>query len=140
MILLQIPLEPHEITVDDDLKEGAKQVEVRFMLHIMNADGARTHAYLLNQLFAGMEMQEKMKMKNEGSLDVGMLQQYAIVDGEVDFDGALASGGKIPSGGVVSVKSNKTKAEKQVKKKEKEQSSRKRSKDDGFKSNKKKKA
>ncbi|KAG7027108.1 RNA cytidine acetyltransferase 1, partial [Cucurbita argyrosperma subsp. argyrosperma] len=110
MILLQIPLEPHEITVDDDLKEGAKQVE------------------------------EKMKMKNEGSLDVGMLQQYAIVDGEVDFDGALPSGGKIPSGGVVSVKSNKTKAEKQVKKKEKEQSSRKRSKDDGFKSNKKKKA
>lgn len=106
----EIPLEPHEITVDDDLKEGAKQVE------------------------------EKMKMKNEGSLDVGMLQQYAIVDGEVDFDGALPSGGKIPSGGFVSVKSNKTKAEKQVKKKEKEQSSRKRSKDDGFKSNKKKKA
>lgn len=25
---VQIPLEPHEITVDDDLREAAKQVEV----------------------------------------------------------------------------------------------------------------
>ncbi|XP_022132534.1 RNA cytidine acetyltransferase 2-like [Momordica charantia] len=106
----EIPMEPHEITVDDDLHEAAKQVE------------------------------EKMKMNNEGLLDVGMLQQYAIVDGEVDLAGALQSGGgKIPSGGVVSVKSNKTKAEKQGKRKEKDHSSKKRSKDDGFKSNKKKK-
>lgn len=83
-----------------------------------------------------------MKENNEKLLDVGMLQQYAIVDGEVDLAGALQNGGgKIPSGGVVSVKSHKTKAEKQGKKKEKEKehSSKKRGKDDGFKSNKKKK-
>lgn len=81
-----------------------------------------------------------MKRNSEGLLDVGMLQQYAIVDGEVDFAGALQSGGgKIPSGGVVSVKSNKTKAEKHGKRKEKDQSSKKRSKEDGSKSNKKKK-
>lgn len=85
-------------------------------------------------------MKMKMKMNNEGLLDVGTLQQYAIVEGEVDFAGALQSGGgKVPSGGVVSIKSNKTKAEKQGKRKDKDQSSKKRSKDDGFKSNKKKK-
>ncbi|CAK9320297.1 unnamed protein product [Citrullus colocynthis] len=106
----EIPLEPHEISVDDDLHEAAKQIE------------------------------EKMKMNNEELLDVGTLQQYAIVEGEVDFAGALQSGGgKVPSGGVVSIKSNKTKAEKQGKRKDKDQSSKKRSKDDGFKSSKKKK-
>lgn len=110
----EIPLEPHEISVDDDLHEAAKQVEEK--------------------------MKMKMKMNNEGLLDVGTLQQYAIVEGEVDFAGALQSGGgKVPSGGVVSIKSNKTKAEKQGKRKDKDQSSKKRSKDDGFKSNKKKK-
>lgn len=110
----EIPLEPHEISVDDDLHEAAKQVEEK--------------------------MKMKMKMNNEGLLDVGTLQQYAIVEGEVDFAGALQTGGgKVPSGGVVSIKSNKTKAEKQGKRKDKDQSSKKRSKDDGFKSNKKKK-
>ena len=136
---MQIPLEPHEISVDDDLHEAAKQVEVKVMLLFSMQLRVCTHTPLSYQLFSGIEIQEKMKMNNEGLLDVGMLQQYAIVDGDVDLAGALQSGGgKVPSGGVVSVKSNKTKAEKQGKRKEKDQSSKKRSKD-GFKSNKKKK-
>ncbi|KAF9678780.1 hypothetical protein SADUNF_Sadunf07G0071300 [Salix dunnii] len=76
-------LRPHSISVDDDLKEAAKQVE----------DG--------------------MKSKMEGLLNTEFLQQYAIVGGEEEFDDALQKhGGKINPGGVISVKSNRVKPEK----------------------------
>ncbi|KAJ6419565.1 hypothetical protein OIU84_029633 [Salix udensis] len=79
-------LRPHSISVDDDLKEAAKQVE----------DG--------------------MKSKMEGLLNTELLQQYAIVGGEEEFDDALQKhGGKINPGGVISVKSNRVKPEKHEK-------------------------
>ncbi|GAV63142.1 GNAT_acetyltr_2 domain-containing protein/tRNA_bind_2 domain-containing protein [Cephalotus follicularis] len=101
-------LEPHSISMDDDLNEAAKQVE----------DG--------------------MKTKMEGLLNPDFLQQFAIVDREADFDNALQNGGKLPSSGLVSVKSNRSKVEKRGMQKESHKNGKKRSKDDrGYKSNKK---
>ncbi|KAJ6366048.1 hypothetical protein OIU77_002592 [Salix suchowensis] len=102
-------LRPHSISVDDDLKEAAKQVE----------DG--------------------MKSKMGGLLNTELLQQYAIVGGEEEFDDALQKhGGKINPGGVISVKSNRVKPEKHEKK-ESGASGKKRGKEDhrGSRSNKK---
>ncbi|KAJ6678077.1 RNA CYTIDINE ACETYLTRANSFERASE 2 [Salix viminalis] len=102
-------LRPHSISVDDDLKEAAKQVE----------DG--------------------MKSKMEGLLNTELLQQYAIVGGEEEFDDALQKhGGKINPGGVISVKSNRVKPEKHEKQ-ESGASGKKRGKEDhrGSRSNKK---
>ncbi|KAM7473510.1 hypothetical protein LguiB_020753 [Lonicera macranthoides] len=97
----EIVLQPHAISVDEDLNDAANQVK----------DAAAT------------------KAKMEGVLDPGLLQQYAIVDREADFESALQnSGGKVLSGGLVSVKSSKTKVEKHGKQK-----------DDSYKSNDKKK-
>ncbi|GAV91773.1 Helicase_RecD domain-containing protein/GNAT_acetyltr_2 domain-containing protein/tRNA_bind_2 domain-containing protein, partial [Cephalotus follicularis] len=105
---IQRVLEPHSISMDDDLNEAAKQVE----------DG--------------------MKTKMEGLLNPDFLQQFAIVDREADFENALQNGGKLPSIGLVSVKSNRSKVEKRGKQKESHKNGKKRSKDDrGNKSNKK---
>ncbi|KAI3748538.1 hypothetical protein L6452_11677 [Arctium lappa] len=94
----EVELKPHLISVDEDLDEAAKKVK----------DG--------------------MKAKSDSLLNLDFLQRYAIADKDVDFESALQNGsGKIPSGGVVSVKSSKTKAEKYGKPKEK--SDKKRSKD-----------
>lgn len=77
----------------------------------------------------------------EGSLNPELLQQYAIVDRDADFENALQIGGKVPSGGLVSVKSSGNKIEKHRNQKESHKSGKKRSKDDrGSKSNKKKKS
>ncbi|KAM7262099.1 hypothetical protein ACFE04_021176 [Oxalis oulophora] len=81
-------LEPHSISLDDDLNQAAQQVE----------DG--------------------MKTKLESLLDPELLRQYAIVDKEADFENALQSGGKLTSSGVISVKSNRPKFEKREKPKE----------------------
>ncbi|OAY35951.1 RNA cytidine acetyltransferase 1 isoform X1 [Manihot esculenta] len=102
-------LEPHSISVEDDLNEAAKQVE----------DG--------------------MKTKMEGMLNPELLQQYAIVDREGDFENALRSGGKITSGGLISVKSSKTKVEKHGKH-DGHKSGKKRKGDNSSKSNKKSKS
>ncbi|KAL3584033.1 hypothetical protein D5086_015094 [Populus alba] len=75
-------LRPHSISVDDDLKEAAKQVE----------DG--------------------MKSKMEGLLNPEFLQQYAIVGEKEEFDALQKHGGKINPGSVISVKSNRVKPEK----------------------------
>lgn len=110
--LKDITLEPHKISVDEDLNEGAKQVE------------------------------DEMKAKINGTLDSELLQKYSIADRELDFESALQSGGgKIPSGAIVSVKSSKSKMERPEKKKEKEnESGKKRRKDQhGSTSSKKKK-
>ncbi|KAJ0098187.1 hypothetical protein Patl1_27624 [Pistacia atlantica] len=110
--LRDIELKPHNISLDEDLKEAAKQVE------------------------------EEMKSKVEGMLDPDLLQHYAIVDKDGDFDKALQNGaGKAISSGVISVKSSKTKVEKPSKQKESQKSGKKRGKDEhGSKSSKKHKS
>ncbi|EEF30197.1 conserved hypothetical protein [Ricinus communis] len=105
--LKEVKLEPHHITVEDDLNEAAKQVE----------DG--------------------MKAKMEGMLNPELLQQYAIEDKEGDLENALKNGGgKMNSGGLISVKSSRTKVEKQGKQ-ESRSSGKKRKGDHSSRSNKK---
>lgn len=59
-----------------------------------------------------------MKAKTEGLLDPDFLQQYAIADREADFEKALQNGGgKVPSSGLLSVKSSRSKMEKHEKQK-----------------------
>lgn len=59
-----------------------------------------------------------MKAKTEGLLDPDFLQQYAIADREADFEKALQNGGgKVPSSGLLSVKSSRSKMEKHDKQK-----------------------
>ncbi|KAL9681173.1 hypothetical protein QQ045_012954 [Rhodiola kirilowii] len=53
-------------------------------------------------------LQDEMKAKSDGLLDLEALQQYAIVDNEADFDKALQNEGKLSASGLISVKSNKT--------------------------------
>ncbi|XP_065874113.1 RNA cytidine acetyltransferase 1 [Euphorbia lathyris] len=84
--LKEITLEPHKISVEEDLNEGAKQVE------------------------------EGMRAKMDGMLDPELLQQYAIVDKEGEIDKALKNGGNITAGSVISVKSSRSKAEKHERK------------------------
>jgi N-acetyltransferase 10 len=66
----------------------------------------------------------------DGLLNPELLQQYAIVDREADFENALPSKGKILSGGLVSLKSCKNKIEKHGNQKESHKSGKKRSKAD----------
>nr|GMD79002.1 RNA cytidine acetyltransferase 1 isoform X1 [Ipomoea batatas] len=101
--LEEIKMEPHAISLDDDLNNAAKQV------------------------------QEEMNAKMDGLLDPDLLQGYAIVDREADFENALQNGGKVHPGGVISVKSNRNKADKGYK------GEKKRSKNDLSKSSKKRK-
>ncbi|KAH9669509.1 RNA cytidine acetyltransferase 1 [Citrus sinensis] len=96
--------EPHNISLDEDLNDGAEQFE------------------------------EGMKTKMEGLLNPELLQQYAIVDKNADLEKALQSGGgKIAAGGVISVKSSKSKIDKPAKHKESHQSGKKRNKDHTYK-------
>ncbi|KAH6808223.1 GNAT acetyltransferase [Perilla frutescens var. frutescens] len=81
--LKNIAMEPHPVSVDDDLNDGAKQVE------------------------------EDMKSKVDGGLNPDLLQQYAIGDKDADFENALQKGsGKVLPGGLVSIKSDRKKIEK----------------------------
>ncbi|TKY48332.1 N-acetyltransferase protein [Spatholobus suberectus] len=73
----EIVMEPHSVSVDEDLNNAAKQVE------------------------------DDMKSKAEAPITPELLQRYAIVDGESNLATVLQnSGGKIPSGGLISVKSS----------------------------------
>lgn len=81
--LKAIKMEPHPISVDEDLNDAAKEV------------------------------QDEMKAKSEGLLDPELFQQFAIVDREAEFGNALQNGGgKIVPGSVISVESKKFKLEK----------------------------
>lgn len=81
--LKDVSFAPHSKSVDEDLNEAAREV------------------------------MEKMKAGNEAMLDPELLQQYAIVDREGDFEKALQNGaGKVPASGLLSVKSNRPKKEK----------------------------
>ncbi|KAL6993075.1 hypothetical protein U1Q18_011194 [Sarracenia purpurea var. burkii] len=109
-----IVMEPHSISMDEDLNEAAEQVK------------------------------ERMKTAMDSSLNLEFLQQYAIADREADFEKALQNGGgKIPSasgGMIISVKSSRNKAEKPRKQKEGHKSGKRRNKEDGSsKSNKRRK-
>ncbi|GKE97166.1 hypothetical protein Tco_1582021 [Tanacetum coccineum] len=74
------------------------------------------------------------KATSDGLLNLDSLQKYAIADKDVDFESALQNGsGKLASGGIISVKSSKTEAEKYGK--PKDRSDKKRSKDRGSFSN-----
>ncbi|XP_058111016.1 RNA cytidine acetyltransferase 2-like [Magnolia sinica] len=78
--LSEVVMEPHSISLDDDLNNAAKQVK------------------------------EKMKAETDRMLNPDFLQQYAIVDRDADFEEALHNGmGKISSSGIVSVKSDRNK-------------------------------
>ncbi|GAB4848312.1 hypothetical protein Ancab_002979 [Ancistrocladus abbreviatus] len=105
--LKEIVMRPHSISLDEDLRDAAKKVE------------------------------DDMKARTDGLLNPEFLQQYAIVGREADLENALQNGGgKIPSGGHMSIKSCRNKMEKQGK--SGSISSKKRSKDErGSKSNKK---
>ncbi|KAL1364804.1 RNA cytidine acetyltransferase 1 [Arachis duranensis] len=77
--LKEIVMEPHSVSVDEDLNNAAKQVE------------------------------DDMKSKTEALFAPEMIQQYAIQDGESGLENLLQNnGGKIPTGGLVSVKSSKS--------------------------------
>ncbi|XAR57323.1 tRNA(Met) cytidine acetyltransferase [Bertholletia excelsa] len=106
--LREIVMEPHAISVDEDLDEAAKKVK------------------------------EGMKVKMDGMLDPELFQQYAIGDREAEFEKALQNGGKIPSGGLISVKSSRNKMKKHGKEKEGQNSGKRRNREAGdSKSNKK---
>ncbi|KAI4383508.1 hypothetical protein MLD38_009339 [Melastoma candidum] len=109
--LKEVTLEPHSISLDEDLNEAAKQVE------------------------------EKMKADTEGLLHPELLQQYAIVGKDTDFENALQNGGKVAPGGVISIKSNTSRGEKHRTLKENQGSGKKRGRDShGSKSDKKRKS
>lgn len=107
--LKDIAMEPHPVSVDDDLNDAAKQVE------------------------------KDMKSKVDGGLNPDLLQQYAIVDKEADFENALQKGsGKVIPGSLISIKSDRKRTEKPEKN---QNSEKKRNKNDhSSKSNKKRKS
>ncbi|KAF8405899.1 hypothetical protein HHK36_007977 [Tetracentron sinense] len=109
--LKQVVMVPHNVSVDDDLQDAAKQVK------------------------------DKMKAEAEGLLNPEFLQEYAIVDREADIENALQNRGvKIPASGLISVKSSRNKIEKHGKEKESHESNKKRGNDtSGSRLNKKKK-
>ncbi|KAL0381550.1 UNVERIFIED_CONTAM: RNA cytidine acetyltransferase 1 [Sesamum angustifolium] len=109
---IEIPMEPHPISVEEDLNDAGKQVK------------------------------DDMKSKLDGSLNPDLLQQYAILDKEAEFENALQnSGAKVLSGGLVSIKSNRNKNDKHGKEIEKQKSEKKRNKhDNSSKSNKRRKS
>ena len=68
--------------------------------------------------------QEKRRATNEAPVDPKFLQKYAIDDDDNEIEKALKSA-KVSASGVISVKSNKSKADKKEKHKETGKSKRK---------------
>lgn len=61
-----------------------------------------------------------MKSKGDGGLNPDLLQQYAIVDKDADFQNVLPKvAGKLRSGDLISIKSEKKKIDKQINSSEK---------------------
>ena len=80
---LQRVLEPHNVSVDEDLREGAKQVEVCtsvqilyfcFCFHVWSSKVIHTRMFL--------DLKEQMRAKIE--LDPELLEQFAIGGKEAD--------------------------------------------------------
>lgn len=81
-----------------------------------------------------------MKSKSEALFTPELLQQYAIEDGESGFENVLQNnGGKIPTGGFISVKSSRS-VVKPEKDKGSHKSDKRRSKDSNHKSSKKRRS
>ncbi|XP_052195629.1 RNA cytidine acetyltransferase 1-like isoform X2 [Diospyros lotus] len=100
--LREIVMEPHTVSVDEDLNEAAERVK------------------------------EGMEAKMDKLLDPELLQHYAISDRDGDLEKALQNGsGKIPASGLISVKSSRNKVENHGKQKEGQKSGKKRNKDYG---------
>ncbi|PIN13145.1 putative P-loop ATPase fused to an acetyltransferase [Handroanthus impetiginosus] len=111
--LKDIALQPHPVSVDEDLNDAVKRV------------------------------QDDMKLKSDSELDPDLLQQYAIVDREAEFEIALQNGsGKVAPGSLITIKSSQTKIEKREKQAENQKSEKKRRNkhDHSSKSNKKRKS
>lgn len=90
-----------------------------------------------------IHMQAEMRSNIEGSLNPELFQKYAIVDGDAEFENALQNGGKIPTGGIISVKSSRNKKEEHAKQRESDKSGKSRGKNEhgsSSKSNKKRKS
>ena len=97
----------------------------------------------MSQIDVIIHMQAKMRSNTEGSLNPELFQKYAIVDGDAEFENALQNGGKIPTGGVISVKSSRNKKEEHAKHRESDKSGKSRGKNEhgsSSKSNKKRKS
>lgn len=109
--LRKIVMEPHSISLDEDLKEAARQVE------------------------------DEMKAKMDDLMAPELQQHaISGVDEEIE-NALQNGGGEIPPSGLVSVKSSRNKMEKHQKKKENHMKNGKRSQDSrGYKSNKKRKS
>ncbi|KAK4790574.1 hypothetical protein SAY86_017878 [Trapa natans] len=109
--LKDVALEPHSISLEDELNDAAKKVE------------------------------DEMRTQTEGLLNPDLLQQYAIVGRDSDLEKALENGGgRIPSGGLISVKSSRGKPDKWGKQKEGQKGGKRQQKDNrNSKSNKKQK-
>nr|CAB3464343.1 unnamed protein product [Digitaria exilis] len=73
---------------------------------------------------AAKEVEEKRRAADEAPVDPKFLQKYAIDDGDNEIEKALKSA-KVSASGVISIKSNKTKADKKEKHKETGKSKRK---------------
>ncbi|KAL5228273.1 hypothetical protein ABZP36_016538 [Zizania latifolia] len=73
---------------------------------------------------AGREVKEKSRATDEANVNPKLLQKYAIDADDHEIEKALQNG-KVSASGVISVKSNKTKADKQEKHKEMKKSKRK---------------
>lgn len=82
-----------------------------------------------------------MRTQMEGLLNPDLLQQYAIMGRDSDLEKALQNGGgRIPSGGLISVKSSRDKSDKRGKQKEGQKSGKRQKKDErSSRSNKKQK-
>ncbi|XP_037495465.1 RNA cytidine acetyltransferase 1 isoform X2 [Jatropha curcas] len=78
----KVEFQPHSVSVDEDLNDGAKQV------------------------------MEKMRIKNMDLLKPELLQQYCINDKEAEFEQALKKCSTISPSGVISVKANRKASEK----------------------------
>ncbi|KAL6219975.1 hypothetical protein ACLB2K_007733 [Fragaria x ananassa] len=88
-------MEPHKISVDEDLNNAAREVE--------------------NQM---RSKAEESSNPNEDALDLALFREYAIEDEDAEFENALQNGKQIPKDGVISVKSSRKEKEERGKHRE----------------------
>lgn len=101
-------MKEHGVSVDDDLNEGARQVEVWLPLIFLLLFKLSSNLCISLAVvdFEDYFIQEEMKLQPE-RLDPEFLQHHANLDREADFANALQNGKTSPSG-LISVKSNKS--------------------------------
>ncbi|PRQ49031.1 putative tRNA(Met) cytidine acetyltransferase [Rosa chinensis] len=115
-------MEPHKISVDEDLENAAREVEDQMRSKSLNQQDA---------------------IEDEDSLNPELFQQYAIKDEDAEFANALQNGRQIPRDGVISVKSSRKEKEEHGKHRESDKGGNRRGRDEHgstSKSNKKRKS